>query len=102
MHIRSTDAGLARRTPKASHMATAREIACTYGDPDRIDDLERAILRHMEQHIISTAAVEREACAVLADSYERRAWDAQPSAQEAAVAAKHIAAAIRARSKTTT
>lgn len=40
---------------------------------------------------------EREACAVLADEYAKRAWAAKPPAQEAAVAAEHIAQAIRAR-----
>lgn len=37
----------------------------------------------------------REECARIADGYARRAMAANPSAQEAAVAAEHIAEAIR-------
>ncbi|HJZ31567.1 MAG TPA: hypothetical protein VKF35_10700 [Hyphomicrobiaceae bacterium] len=36
-----------------------------------------------------------EAAAVVADDYGRRAWAAQPAAQQAAVAAGHIAGEIR-------
>lgn len=43
------------------------------------------------------ARTEREACAQVADEYRDRAWKAQPSAQEAAVAAEKIANVIRSR-----
>src|ERR1700752_377839 len=36
-----------------------------------------------------------EECAEVSDGYARRAWDAQPSAQAAAVAAEHISSGIR-------
>lgn len=49
----------------------------------------------IETLLHQTRMAEREACAALADKYAALAWKAQPSAQEAAVAAQHIAEAIR-------
>ena len=80
--------------------------------PDLIESVARAIWdagepypsRMMDEHVdafrakarAAIEAVLREA-ALIADGYAKHAWEAQPSAQEAAVAAEHIAAAIRSR-----
>ena len=78
-------------------METARQIAERFvGHPPNIDDLERAILRHMEHHIFEARKVEREACARVA---EAPAWSAPTETGEWALreAAKVIAHAIRSR-----
>ena len=50
-------------------METARQIAERFvGEASNVDDLERAILRHMEHHIVAHREAEREACAEIANA----------------------------------
>lgn len=81
-------------------MQTAREIAEQFVDGDAAADLERAILRHMEHHMMRA----REACALVAERWGQRE-DAMtdtafvPGASHGEkFAAAGIAAAIRNRS----
>jgi hypothetical protein len=57
---------------------------------EMVDSVSRALLAER------LSATER--AAKIAEDYAKRAWAAQPSAQEAAVGAEHIAAAIRSQS----
>ncbi len=51
-------------------MFTARQIAERYvSDELKVADLERAILRHMEHYMMRAVEVEREACAVLTETF---------------------------------
>jgi hypothetical protein len=59
---------------------TAAQIAERFvGEPSNVNDLERAILRHMEYHMLRAAEVERARCAAEPDTAEvkrlRRALD---------------------------
>lgn len=76
--------------------------------PDAILERAKAIVETIDtgfsvytmagaEEIIATALLwERERAAKIAEDYAKRAWAAQPSAHEAAVAASKIAEAIRA------
>ena len=83
-------------------MQTAMDIAQMYA-PDMWQDLERAILRHMEYHVAATVKVERERCAKLADDYsDWTYWGQHSNAAAAQLASREIAAAIRKGSALTT
>lgn len=56
-------------------METAREIAERFvGHPPNVDDLERAILRHMEHHMQRAARIERDECAAIVVMGAKERW----------------------------
>lgn len=54
---------------------TAEQIAALYASSVERPGLELAILRHMEHHIAKAVAVEREACAKIAEMHENYCRD---------------------------
>ena len=89
----------AQLTAKIKDLPGAVDAVSTLYELGFNDDSGEAVFWKMravlEKYEYCVRASEREACAKIADSYRARAFAAQPMAQEAAVAAEHIAAAIR-------
>lgn len=57
--------------------------------------LPQEVLYAVHRGMCDAVLNERRECAKMADDYAKLSWSANPSAQEAAVAAEHIAQAIR-------